>query len=157
MPILNRVHILIDVGNDRWGGCNTPLNLTIASGGIDLLIGTWTGANLLGNGHTVPANRTGAALVPNDSARGVVAVQPIFEGISTSRIPWFRDSYAIVYGYLNPYIAPIDTASLEPSSVRLSNTGANLVRPRQIVVWGWPDFRSRITRPCRQRWTLRFR
>jgi hypothetical protein len=142
MTIVNRLHVLVDVGNDRWGGCNSALNLGIASGGRDVFSGTWTGANQLGNGHTVPANRTGAALVPRDTEnrrlKARLNVYPAPFGMRGD--PWQAISYESPADE-DYYEAALDTASLEPSSIRLTNTGADLLRPGQILVWGMADLR----------------
>lgn len=135
MPIVNEIHVIVDVEDDRYVGTNDPLNLTISGGGVDLFEGTWTGANLLGSGQTVPQNRTGAALVPRDTewrrkAGGGPFVSSDFR---------HRENYLVYTDVEDPYALGVDTAQLDPSSIRLSIRGGDLIYPRHIVVWGVAD------------------
>lgn len=134
MPFVNEIHVVVDVEDDRYVGTNDPLNLTISGEGADLFEGTWTGANILGNGHTVPQNRTGAALVPMDTDFRRKAGGGPFASLDM----WHRENY-LVYTDEDPYAPGFDTAQLNPSSIRLSIRGSDLVYPRHIVVWGLAD------------------
>jgi hypothetical protein len=40
MPIVNEIHVLVDVEDDRYAGTNDPLTLTVSGGGADLFAGT---------------------------------------------------------------------------------------------------------------------
>jgi len=139
MPTVDRIHVVVDVEDDRYVGTNAPLNLTISGGGADLFEGTWTGANSLGNGDTVPRNRTGAALVASDTdGRRSLAN----DGGPFWRLDlWSKENYGVFEGDPNPYAVSFDTALLDPSSIRLAIRGSDLIYPRHIVVWGMADLR----------------
>jgi hypothetical protein len=95
MSLVNDIHAVIDVGSSpAWVGTQSPLTLTISGGGADLFSGTWTGANLLGNGEsTVPPDRTGAARVPLDTeGRRQSAAQG---GLVERMDLWDRRNYGI--------------------------------------------------------------
>jgi hypothetical protein len=138
MPFVNEIHVVVDVEDDRYVGTNDALTLTVSGGGADLFVGSWTGSNTLGNGQTVPQNRTGAALVPLDTDTR--------RGLAKNSNPVARDDLWSAISYYifqdeNPYAFGFDTAQLDPSSIRLGILGSDLLYPRHIVVWGLADLR----------------
>jgi hypothetical protein len=136
MPIVNEIHVVVDVEDDRYVGTNSPLNLTISGNGIDLFDGSWTGSNTLGFGDTVPRNRSGAALVPSDTEnrRQLADSSGLFV-----RSDLYSDMSYFIYTDENPYAPSFDTAQLDPSSIRFGIRGADLLYPRHIIVWGLAD------------------